>query len=63
MWSCSQIPHFDRCSVNVTRPDAAILIPTLHNPTGKIWPMSRRQDLLTAASRDGTLIIEDDAYG
>lgn len=43
--------------------DAAILIPTLHNPTGKIWPMSRRQELLTAASRNGTLIIEDDAYG
>ncbi|QRE73414.1 PLP-dependent aminotransferase family protein [Methylobacterium aquaticum] len=43
--------------------DAAILVPTLHNPTGKIWSLPRRQELLTAASRVGTLIIEDDAYG
>lgn len=43
--------------------DAAILTPTLHNPTGKIWSLSRRQELLTAASRNETLIIEDDAYG
>lgn len=43
--------------------DAAILTPTLHNPTGRIWTVTRRQELLTAASRNGTLIIEDDAYG
>lgn len=42
---------------------AAILTPTLHNPTGAIWPEARRQDLLTAAARSGTLLIEDDAYG
>ncbi len=43
--------------------DAAILTPTLHNPTGKIWPEARRYELLTAAARSGTLLIEDDAYG
>ncbi|WP_040440905.1 aminotransferase-like domain-containing protein [Roseibium aggregatum] len=43
--------------------DAAILTPTLHNPTGRIWPEVRRQDLLAAAAGSGTLIIEDDAYG
>ncbi|NSZ66545.1 PLP-dependent aminotransferase family protein (plasmid) [Agrobacterium tumefaciens] len=43
--------------------DAAILTPTLHNPTGKIWPETRRHDLLAVAARQGTLIIEDDAYG
>lgn len=43
--------------------DAATLTPTLHNPSGKIWSLSRRRELLTAASRNGVLIIEDDAYG
>jgi DNA-binding transcriptional MocR family regulator len=43
--------------------DASILTPTLHNPTGKIWPEARRLDLLAAASRSRTLLIEDDTYG
>lgn len=43
--------------------DAAILTPTLHNPTGKIWSKARRRDLLAVAARSGTLVIEDDAYG
>lgn len=43
--------------------DAAILVPTLHNPTGRIWPEARRRALLAAAARSGTLLIEDDAYG
>ena|GEM_PF-1817031 len=43
--------------------DAAILTPTLHNPTGNIWSEARRLDLLSVAARSGTLVIEDDAYG
>ncbi len=43
--------------------DAAILVPTLHNPSGIIWPESRRRDLLIAAARSGTVLVEDDAYG
>lgn len=43
--------------------DAVILTPTLHNPTGKIWSKARRVELLDAAARSGTLVIEDDAYG
>lgn len=43
--------------------DAAIIVPTLHNPTGLISSMQRRQDLLSAADRSGVLLIEDDAYG
>lgn len=45
------------------RVDAAILVPTLHNPTGTVWPEERRRELLSVAGRTGTLLIEDDAYG
>lgn len=43
--------------------DAAIVTPTLHNPTGAIWSEARRQDLLAVAARRSMLLIEDDAYG
>lgn len=45
------------------RVDAAIVVPTLHNPTGRIWPEARRSELLSVAARTGTILIEDDAYG
>ncbi|MEV6981317.1 aminotransferase class I/II-fold pyridoxal phosphate-dependent enzyme [Sphaerisporangium sp. NPDC051017] len=38
------------------------LIPTFHNPTGRVVPISRRHELLDAASRYGVLVVEDDAY-
>lgn len=38
------------------------LIPTFHNPTGRVVPLPRRRELVAAASRHGALIVEDDAY-
>ncbi len=38
-------------------------VPTLHNPTGGIWPLARRQAIVAIARRHGVTIIEDDVYG
>jgi enduracididine biosynthesis enzyme MppQ len=38
------------------------LNPTFHNPTGRLVPLERRRELLEVASRNATLIVEDDAY-
>lgn len=37
--------------------------PTLHNPTTRTQPLSRRKALIDIARRYGVPIIEDDAYG
>lgn len=38
------------------------LVPTFHNPTGRVVPRQRRLELLAVARRSGVTIIEDDAY-
>lgn len=38
------------------------LIPTFHNPTGRVTPVARRSELLAVASGHGALLVEDDAY-
>ncbi|MFJ4940813.1 aminotransferase class I/II-fold pyridoxal phosphate-dependent enzyme [Streptomyces pseudovenezuelae] len=40
----------------------AYLIPTFHNPTARLIPTARRNDLVVAAHRQNLLIVEDDAY-
>jgi 2-aminoadipate transaminase len=45
------------------RPPAFLyVIPTFHNPTGRIMPESHRRDLLILAARHGLTIVEDDVY-
>jgi len=39
------------------------LMPTVHNPTGRVMPLQRRHDLITIARKHGTIILDDDAYG
>lgn len=39
------------------------LMPTVHNPTGRVMPLDRRHDLITIARKHGTIILDDDAYG
>lgn len=44
------------------RPPAVYLIPTFHNPTGRVLGPSRRREIVTLAERLGLLIVEDQAY-
>nr|WP_279571250.1 aminotransferase class I/II-fold pyridoxal phosphate-dependent enzyme [Streptomyces hainanensis] len=41
----------------------AYLVPTFHNPTGRLMPAERRRSLLDVAARHGLVVVEDDAYG
>jgi len=38
------------------------LVPTFHNPTGRVVPADRRLALVEVAQRYGVTVIEDDAY-
>lgn len=46
-----------------TRPRLVYCNPTLCNPTTHTMSLARRQALLAVASRNGVMIVEDDAYG
>lgn len=48
------------CSAGI--PPAIYLIPTFHNPTGRVLSATRRAELLAVAEETGALIIEDLAY-
>lgn len=37
-------------------------IPTFHNPTGKVMPQNRREEILKLCTKERLPIIEDDAY-
>ncbi|HEY6309494.1 MAG TPA: aminotransferase class I/II-fold pyridoxal phosphate-dependent enzyme [Streptosporangiaceae bacterium] len=43
-------------------PPALYLIPTFHNPTGRVLSATRRLEILAMAADTGSLIIEDLAY-
>jgi len=44
------------------QPPAFYLIPTFHNPTGRVLSAERRQQILAVAHDAGALVIEDQAY-
>ncbi|MEU4215428.1 aminotransferase class I/II-fold pyridoxal phosphate-dependent enzyme [Actinoplanes sp. NPDC026623] len=44
------------------RAPAMYLIPTFHNPTGRVLPAERRRALVELAEREGMFVIEDQAY-
>ncbi len=44
-------------------PKFAYVIPNFQNPSGRVWPRTRRRELYAAAAREDLLIFEDDAYG
>lgn len=50
-------------AVNRHRPKALYCMPTLHNPTTRTIPLSRRREILDIARKSQLCIIEDDAYG
>lgn len=41
---------------------ALYIQPTIHNPSGILMPLQRRQEIADIAQRQGLFIIEDDAY-
>jgi 2-aminoadipate transaminase len=45
------------------QPKLLYVIPTFANPTGAIWSLERRQEILSLCTRYETMILEDDPYG
>ncbi|WP_078552585.1 PLP-dependent aminotransferase family protein [Bacillus alkalicellulosilyticus] len=45
------------------RPKCIYVVPTFSNPTGKVWSMERRQQLLALAQKYHVIVFEDDPYG
>jgi DNA-binding transcriptional MocR family regulator len=60
------VAEFSRAAVRVAResgqPPALYLIPTFHNPTGRVLGRTRRREIMELAERLGMLVIEDQAY-
>lgn len=44
------------------RPKLLYIIPTYHNPTGRVLPEGERKDLIKLAKRHRLVIVEDDPY-
>jgi 2-aminoadipate transaminase len=44
------------------RPPALYLVPTFHNPTGRVLSTPRRREVLAVAQEEDLLVIEDQAY-
>lgn len=53
---------FERACRN-EKPKALYCMPTLHNPTTRTMPLTRRLELVELAKAHNVPIIEDDAYG
>jgi 2-aminoadipate transaminase len=45
------------------RPKMVYVTPTFANPTGKVWSVERRKQLLALCKPNHVLILEDDPYG
>lgn len=57
------VPGSFEHACRAARPKALYCMPTLHNPTTRTLPISRRKKLIEIARSFGVPIIEDDAYG
>lgn len=45
------------------RPKCIYVVPTFSNPTGKVWSLERRKEILGLAQKHHVVIFEDDPYG
>lgn len=45
------------------KPKCVYVVPTFSNPTGKVWTLERRKQLVQLAHKYNVLIFEDDPYG
>jgi DNA-binding transcriptional MocR family regulator len=57
------IPEAFEAACREVRPRALYCMPTLHNPTGRTMPLSRRQAIAEIAARYDVALVEDDVYG
>jgi 2-aminoadipate transaminase len=55
-------PAFDAVAA-LDRAQFAYAVPNFSNPTGRLVGVSTRQELVNAAHRTGTWLVEDDPYG
>lgn len=56
-------PDLLEAAIKEHGPRLLYVIPTFANPTGAVWSLQRRQQVLQLCSRYGILILEDDPYG
>lgn len=49
--------------IQLYKPKFLYVIPTFANPTGGVWSLRRRQEILALSQAHGVLILEDDPYG
>jgi 2-aminoadipate transaminase len=54
--------HVQRAVRRTGKAPAFYLIPTFHNPTGRVISAERRREILALAHDTGSMIIEDQAY-
>lgn len=45
------------------KPKLVYVVPTFSNPTGRVWSLERRKELLELCRKYGVPILEDDPYG
>lgn len=57
------IPEDAARLIKLHKPKLMYAVPTFGNPTGKVWSLERRQQLLELCIANGMPIIEDDPYG
>lgn len=50
-------------AIRLHQPKLLYVIPTFANPTGKVWSLERRQQILDICTKYNVLILEDDPYG
>ncbi|NUT37525.1 MAG: PLP-dependent aminotransferase family protein [Hamadaea sp.] len=56
------VDELRRAAQGHRQPVAFYVMPTFHNPTGRVLSAERRADLLRLAARTGMTIVEDHAY-
>ena len=56
--------HFDVLETMILkyRPKFVYVQPTFQNPTGQVWPLEQRKQLIRLAERRHTLVVEEDPY-
>ncbi|GGG75310.1 aminotransferase-like domain-containing protein [Paenibacillus radicis (ex Gao et al. 2016)] len=57
------IPEDAERLIREHKPKMLYAVPTFGNPTGNVWSLERRQQLLDLCVRNGIPILEDDPYG
>lgn len=57
------IPEDLNKKIKQYNPKCVYVVPTFSNPTGKVWSLERRKQLLEICKKRNVVIFEDDPYG